>query len=298
MISLEQFERLYAALNSREDARQLAISEANVSYNGLMSILSQKHQRATKRALPGHRSKAKEYFELCSTGDVKLVDLAEEHQFAPCVLARLVLEVYVDRTRAEQPVEQSGAHARTGTTQMVTDMLRDTSRIADASLREQVDDCVRHDYTNSPMVEKLKHSVGSEYEYLLQRQLRNMRVPFLTEDDLMARGYPKTPDFKFEVPLLLDGRHAVNWIESKATFGDPDTMQTSLAGQFAGYCNRYGHGLVIYWFGFVEPQQQQQQQQQPQDELAAAPLDSVGPSVVFRSSMPRRSRWTVMQMAQ
>jgi hypothetical protein len=211
--------------------------------------------------------------------------------FAPCVLARLVLEVHVERAQSSQTY----AHLHIATKQLVTQLLRNTALIADASLRAQVDDCVRFDDNYSPLVEKLRHSVGTEYEYLLQERLRNLRVPFLTEDDMVARGYPKTPDFKFEVPLLLDGRHVVNWIESKASFGDPDTMQASLADQFAGYCNRYGPGLVIYWFGFVEPSPQQQttvsslQQRLP---------DASAASVVFRSTMPRRHHWTEMRMAQ
>jgi hypothetical protein len=315
MISLEQFERLYAALNSRDDTRRLAMSETNVSYNALVSIYAQKHQRATKRAFPAHKARAVEYHALSCTGDVdsriELLELAEQRDVAPCVLARLVLEVHVEQAQPSQIY----SHLHIGAKQLVTQMLRNTALIADASLRTQVDDCVRFDDNYSPLVEKLRHSVGTEYEYLLQERLRNMRVPFLTEDDMVARGYPKTPDFKFEVPLLLDGQHVVNWIESKASFGDPDTLQASLADQFAGYCNRYGPGLVIYWFGFVEPMQQQQQQQQKQQQqhqqqhgqlrqrqpmapVLSAALDASAAGVVFRATMPRRQHWTVMHMAQ
>ena len=46
--------------------------------------------------------------------------------------------------------------------------------------------------------------------------------------------------------------HVVNWIDSKAMFGDPTTFETEHLPQLMGYVNRYGPGMVIYWFGFVD----------------------------------------------
>lgn len=272
-ISADQFQQLYEALNSRDDARRLAAEhERGVSYNALVSIYAQKFSRAMKRSLPAHRARSREYHDRVTAvpvADIELLELAESLSVAPCVLARLVLEVHVE-------LHAHTLYANQVASKLVTQMLRQPATIQHAALRAQVDECVRFDDNYSPLVEKLRHSIGTEYEHLLQARLANLRVPFLTEDELVASGYPKTPDIKFEVPLLLDGRHVVNWIESKATFGDPDTMATSLAEQFAGYCNRYGPGLVIYWFGFVEP----------------PPQPGVVRSVEFRASLPRRRHWT------
>ena len=61
---------------------------------------------------------------------------------------------------------------------------------------------------------------------------------YTDEHSLRGRGYDKTPDFKLEVPLAIDG-YIINWIESKASFGDDHTHFQYLEDQFWSYQNRY-----------------------------------------------------------
>ena len=52
-------------------------------------------------------------------------------------------------------------------------------------------------------------------------------------------------------PITLPTPCIINWIDSKSTFGDPQTHSENLE-QLLGYVNRFGPGLVIYWHDFVD----------------------------------------------
>ena len=72
-----------------------------------------------------------------------------------------------------------------------------------------------------------------------------------------------TPDvWLLQVPVAVLDRQApsaagpswrvVSWIDSKATFGDDRIHAKQLEEQYSTYVNRYGPGLVIYWFGCID----------------------------------------------
>eukprot|EP01117_Protostelium_nocturnum_P014854 TRINITY_DN569_c1_g1_i1.p1 TRINITY_DN569_c1_g1~~TRINITY_DN569_c1_g1_i1.p1 ORF type:complete len:100 (+),score=15.86 TRINITY_DN569_c1_g1_i1:832-1131(+) len=71
------------------------------------------------------------------------------------------------------------------------------------------------------------------------------------EEELRSKGYPKTPDVKLKTPIIIK-EHVVYWIDSKASFGDDYNYSVNYKEQFSGYISRYGPGLVIYWFGFIQ----------------------------------------------
>jgi hypothetical protein len=44
----------------------------------------------------------------------------------------------------------------------------------------------------------------------------------------------------------------INWIESKATFGDNVEIKKNIKKQLLPYLDLFGRGMVVYWFGFLD----------------------------------------------
>ncbi|XP_039393999.1 CDAN1-interacting nuclease 1 isoform X3 [Mauremys reevesii] len=169
-----------------------------------------------------------------------LLELANEVDFAPSLMARIVLERFLQEQEGTIPSKT-----------LINSMLRDPSQIPDGVLANQVYQCTVNDCCYGPLVDCIKHAIGHEHEVLLREMLLEKNLSFLAEEQLRAKGYDKTPDFILEVPVAVEG-HIIHWIESKASFGDECSHQAYLHDQFWSYWNRFGPGLVIYWYGFIE----------------------------------------------
>lgn len=237
------------SLGPRCNLFQVAELFPQYSVKTLGSIYSQDYQRKMKRThhIHYHPHRIDEYYSRFYTQarngcKYVLLQMADEVDLSPALLARLVLEhhLILSDPNGEPPARN-----------VLTQLLKDTTLIDDPVLANEVHICVVTDDVYGPLVDTIKHSIGHEYEYLLQRKLEEASMVYLDEDQLRAKGYDKTPDFKLEIPVAVDG-HVVNWIESKASFGDDDSHQTYLKEQFWSYWNRFGPGLVIYWFGFID----------------------------------------------
>mmetsp|Transcript_13651 Transcript_13651/g.18718 ORF Transcript_13651/g.18718 Transcript_13651/m.18718 type:complete len:285 (-) Transcript_13651:97-951(-) len=118
-------------------------------------------------------------------------------------------------------------------------------------LAADIELCNATDEVFSPYVDVLRTNVGREFEAELESRLRAASIWFRGEEELREEGQAKTPDVKLDVPIAVRSR-LVHWIDSKASFCDQWTYKTKGQDQFQGYVNRYGAGMVIYWFGFVE----------------------------------------------
>ncbi|XP_004363591.2 hypothetical protein CAOG_03863 [Capsaspora owczarzaki ATCC 30864] len=168
--------------------------------------------------------------------------LCMRYNIPPCTLARVLLSLFLAQGDVRDGISKKNPR--------VKELMQRPELIPDLVLRREVQCCIQYDDMTSPLVERVKHCVGAEYEALLQEKLRNLGIPFLNEEDMRKADAHKTPDIKLQAPIVVNGS-VVLWIESKAYFGDRPNHTRNQA-QLFGYLSRYGPGMVIYWFGFID----------------------------------------------
>jgi CDAN1-interacting nuclease 1 len=216
-----------------------------------------------------------------------ILKLARENKLAPVLMARLVVEGFIKsgclRLKPEAYVGCMGGNNNKDISKIsVSNLLKETHLISDGRLAHEIVQCCAVDDDYGPSIDFIKNLIGIEYEIKLENILKENGICYKREDELRERGFDKTPDFKLDIPLYVAGR-VINWIDSKATFGDELSHNEYYEAQFKSYLNRFGSGLVIYWFGYMSTiqhqyqllqqqqqhhyQQQQQQQQQQQEQL-------------------------------
>ncbi|XP_075223652.1 CDAN1-interacting nuclease 1 isoform X2 [Lycorma delicatula] len=174
-----------------------------------------------------------------------IIRLAVDIDVCSGLLARSILEYHY----IEKDCPDSGKKIPNKT--FISQMLKDTTLIKDRDLAIEIYLSTIHDDQYGPVSDTIKNCIGNEYEELLKKKLQELGLAFRDEKNLRARGYDKTPDIKLETPIAVNG-FIVNWIESKALFADQKIHNMNLRNQFLSYWNRFGPGLVIYWFGCID----------------------------------------------
>ena len=203
----------------------------------ILIVYRQQYQRHIRRTSHVHRRGAKKYVALYREGQ-RIITIAQYVNFSPYLLARILIEHLVPCSKKS-----------------VTKYIKNLNLIRDSRLRMEVSECIEMDQFCSPYCDRVRRTLGLEYEYVLQQSIKNAGLPFDTEDTLRQAGWSKTPDVKLQCPISVpfNGKnYIVNWIDSKAMFGDPHTHESENAKQLQGYLNRFGTGMVIYWFGYVK----------------------------------------------
>ncbi|XP_033620916.1 protein C15orf41 homolog isoform X3 [Fukomys damarensis] len=220
---------------TRQSLRKLKQRFPSQSQATLLSIFSQEYQKHIKRTHGKHHTSEaiESYYQRYLNGVVKngsapvLLELANEVEYAPSLMARIILERFLQEHDETLPSKS-----------VINSMLRDPSQIPDGVLANQVYQCIVNDCCYGPLVDCIKHAIGHEHEVLLRDLLLEKNLSFLDEDQLRAKGYDKTPDFILQVPVAVEG-HIIHWIESKASFGDECSHHSYLHDQFWSYWNRF-----------------------------------------------------------
>lgn len=161
-----------------------------------------------------------------------LLQMAIEMRCPPMSLCRMILNEKYSKTE-------------------VKEMLRDPDLIPDPYLSSNVYTCVFSDNQDGIIIDMVRYTVGEEYEVKLKQLAREAGLIFYDEGDLRRVGFDKTVDLLLAVQCIYKNT-IINWIESKASFGDLESHSKYLNDQLISYSNRFGSGIIIYWFGFHE----------------------------------------------
>ena len=118
---------------------------------------------------------------------------------------------------------------------------------------------------------------GKVCENYVRDYLDEHKIAHLDEERIRQEGYPVTPDFVFELPMLLiryrtgkvvlyrnhfinfpndltkdDEVVIVSWLECKGMFATEECHKEYYRRQYNSYISCFGEGIVFYHHGFVE----------------------------------------------
>ncbi|MCL4324667.1 MAG: C15orf41 family protein [Candidatus Thermoplasmatota archaeon] len=132
------------------------------------------------------------------------------------------------------------------------DGFRRPSEISDIRIRREVEEAMVADWIYSPKGGEIQRERGIRGEDRLHNWLEKHHIGYRTEKELRG-SFTKTPDALLSNPIWIDGQE-VQWIESKANFGDEVEVGRNLRKQLIPYVQLFGQGIVVYWFGYVTGQ--------------------------------------------
>jgi uncharacterized protein (DUF488 family) len=128
--------------------------------------------------------------------------------------------------------------------------LKNPNCIEDEKLRDVIWRAIFTDFIYSPLAMRHQFARGKLGEEIIRKWLEKRGIAYEDENDMKGKS-EKTPDFLLSEPIQIESKD-VNWIESKALFGDPKTHWIYWKRQYSDYLRLFGEGVVVYWFGHVK----------------------------------------------
>lgn len=222
----EEYKKLYNRLNSVDDIEKL--KKDGYEEELLTVVLTQKINRETKKRFHVVKQNAPRLLREWKKGK-SLMDLSKDWRFPPILTAMLIFL-------------EDGA-----TKKEFWSYIREPELLGDEAIAQEVRDIVNADIVYSPDANESHRKRGIWGETLLQDWLNDQEIKYRTECDL--RGiHEKTPDCLLDEPMMYNGIK-INWIESKATFGDNTEFRFNSRKQLVPYTELFGPGVVVYWMG-------------------------------------------------
>lgn len=229
-MKLNEFRVLYDRLNTYEDVKALS-RETGLDEELLNVIYTQRTVRdATKRYHVVKRNAPRLVREW--KAGTSLLQLSRKWNFPPILTALIIFQ-------------EKGFSKK-----QFWKYVREPDCIPDQRTKREIVEITSEDTIYSPWGNELQYKRGAWGEEKLREWLDNHNISYRTEKDLRGK-FTKTPDCLLDEPLKVNG-WTINWIESKASFGDRTEFNKNIRGQLGQYVDLFGHGLVVYWFGHVE----------------------------------------------
>lgn len=226
----ETYRRYYDVLRTTDDVDRLAEAD-HVDRELLFIIHTQRVSRDATRRFYVIKRQLPRLLGQWRHGK-RMLEIAHELDFPPVLLGQLMLR------ELQLPRKQVWGC-------FLTPASAPTPR-----LQAEVRELLAHDLVYSPQGMELQRERGRIGEARLYGWLDKHAIPYKTEKDLRGK-YPKTPDALLDTPIIFYGQR-LQWIESKANFGDDVELRKNLRRQLGPYTELFGEGAVVYWHGFVD----------------------------------------------
>ncbi len=229
-MNYKEYRDLYKKLNSPEDVARL-IENTDYDEKLLNVIYTQKTIRETTKRFYKVKRHTSKMLKKWKNGK-SLLEIADEYDFSPIMTSMFILREHGFSKKK------------------FWEYVRNPGDIQDERLKKEILDVYLADFVYSPWANKQQHERGEWGEELLTDWLDKHDISYKTEEDLRG-DYPKTPDCLFDEPVKINGWE-INWIESKASFGDSVEIRKNIKGQLDPYLDLFGEGMVVYWLGHVD----------------------------------------------
>ncbi|MGA1793471.1 MAG: TPD domain-containing protein [Thermoplasmatota archaeon] len=227
-----EYREIYSKLNSYGDIEKLWRKDRKRPREFYLVIYTQRNIREVTARYQKIKSKMPSLVAKWRNGR-SFLDISRELDFSPVMTAYLIL------TSQSEWGKNS-----------FKKMINEPRSITDPRLRREIIDIRDHDPIYSPEGNQVQRKRGLRGEARMKNWLDEREVTYKREEELRAAG-GKTPDFLLDKSIYLRGEK-VNWIESKASFGDMKEVRKNLKNQLHSYRELFGPGMVIYWFGIVD----------------------------------------------
>lgn len=224
----EEYKQLYDSLRTAKDVRRL---ESTYDDKLLDTMFTQKVNREVKKRFYIVKQNSKKMLKDWQKGTT-IMELSDRYRFPPILIAMFLFL-------------EDGASKKE-----FWGYINDPDQL-EPGTAEELREAVENDIVYSPDANIRQRERGLWGEDLLHQWLDGQGVTYRTENDLRGEETTKTPDCLLDHPVVYQG-HVINWVESKASFGDNTEFKFNSRKQLVPYTELFGPGLVVYWVGCLD----------------------------------------------